>query len=609
MKDKKTVSGKQWRKLDNAAKVFPATANSKNTKVFRFYCELYEAINPNSLQQALDITLEKYPLFKTVLRRGIFWFYLERNEYRPIVKEERKAPCSSLYTNDRTNYLFRVNYYKNRINFEVFHVLTDGTGATQFLRELVKNYLYVRYQGIGLEPIALQEVEPTYIDQVNDGFSKYYSNENGKRDKNKKRAHQIRGIKTEFDMLQVVEGIVDTKEMLEKAKEKGVSLTVYLTAIFLYAIYEEMNIRQQRKPVVIMVPVNLRNFFPSKSMMNFFGYIDPFYRFQPHQENTLQTVIEAVKEYFDKELTEEKMAARMNAYTRLEKHPILRLAPLEVKNRAIQAGFATTGWDLTAIFSNMGVVQMPQEYGAYIKQFGVFTSTHKVELCMCSFKERMVLNFTSQYDSTNIQRNFFAILKEEGVGVEVTENQFPEIPESDKKKLHFQQCLDFTSIVLIVFTIILDMLLLPDTVWSLFGIGAVASMWISVSTGFRKRRNLLKNSIWQLVILSIGAIIWDIVWGFHGWSIHYVIPGISMLVMSFMIIITKIQKLKAEEYMMYMVVNALFGLLAVPLLLMRVIVKPTCSVLSIGMSVLVLSFLYIFKKREFLIELHKNFHV
>ena len=37
----------------------------------------------------------------------------------------------------------------------MFHVLTDGTGATEFLKELVKNYLYLVHKEEGLEQITL----------------------------------------------------------------------------------------------------------------------------------------------------------------------------------------------------------------------------------------------------------------------------------------------------------------------------------------------------------------------------------------------------------------------------------------------------------------------
>ena len=44
----------RWRKLDNAAKLYSAASNKKDTRVFRFYCELKEEVNPDVLQEALN---------------------------------------------------------------------------------------------------------------------------------------------------------------------------------------------------------------------------------------------------------------------------------------------------------------------------------------------------------------------------------------------------------------------------------------------------------------------------------------------------------------------------------------------------------------------------
>ena len=85
-----------WRKLDNAALAFPLVTGKNDTRVFRFYCELKENVKPELLQAALEKTMEKYPLFQMVLRKGLFWFYLEHRDIRPIVKEEKKPPCSRL---------------------------------------------------------------------------------------------------------------------------------------------------------------------------------------------------------------------------------------------------------------------------------------------------------------------------------------------------------------------------------------------------------------------------------------------------------------------------------------------------------------------------------
>ena len=130
----------KWRKLDNAALAFPLVTGKNDTRVFRFYCQLKEEVAGEVLQTALDQTMEKYPLFQTVLRKGLFWFYLEHRELRALAVPETEPPCSRLYIPDKKTLLFQVSYYKNRINFEVFHALTDGTGAMHFLQELVQNY-------------------------------------------------------------------------------------------------------------------------------------------------------------------------------------------------------------------------------------------------------------------------------------------------------------------------------------------------------------------------------------------------------------------------------------------------------------------------------------
>ena len=162
-----------WRSLDNAAKLFSAASSPKDTRVFRFYCELKEEVKEEILQEALNQTIQKYPVFLSVMRKGLFWHYLEKSELRPVVREEYKEPCSSLYVRDKKTLLFEVTYYEKRINFEVFHALTDGTGATEFLRELVKNYLYLIHEE-DLEPVELSNQYLTVKDQEDDSFHMDY---------------------------------------------------------------------------------------------------------------------------------------------------------------------------------------------------------------------------------------------------------------------------------------------------------------------------------------------------------------------------------------------------------------------------------------------------
>ena len=597
-----------WRSLDNAAKLFSAASSPKDTRVFRFYCELKEEVKEEILQEALNQTIQKYPVFLSVMRKGLFWHYLEKSELRPVVREEYKEPCSSLYVRDKKTLLFEVTYYKKRINFEVFHALTDGTGATEFLRELVKNYLYLIHEE-DLEPVELSNQYLTVKDQEDNSFSRYYDPDFPRKKKKKIRAVQIKKGGKGYEELQINEASMSVKELLGIAREKKVSMSVLLTAAFICAIHEEMSRMQEKKPVILMVPVNLRKIFPSDSMLNFFGYIEPGYQFGGGKDS-FEDVLEAVKLYFQENLSKEHMAGRMNELIAIEKHKILKWAPLELKNRCIRAGAKMAEQEVTAVLSNMSVVKMPEDYAQYIEKFGVYTSTNRTELCICSFQDTLSLGFTSRYDSTNIQRNFYRILKELGASVKVAEPDFPEDARPNYEGKKVLQIFTFCCIAAIVISMMTDIIISPGVHWSVFVAAGCVTMWLTMAVGYVKRFNLLKNAAWQLLIMSGICVLWDLGTGWRGWSVNIGIPDICLLIQVVMLIISRIRSLSPREYMIYYVMAAVYSMI-LPLILLvtGVIHYRTPSVICIGCSFLLLIGLILFKRKEFKEEMHKKFHV
>ena len=597
-----------WRSLDNAAKLFSAASSPKDTRVFRFYCELKEEVKEEILQEALNQTIQKYPVFLSVMRKGLFWHYLEKSELRPVVREEYKEPCSSLYVRDKKTLLFEVTYYKKRINFEVFHALTDGTGATEFLRELVKNYLYLIHEE-DLEPVELSNQYLTVKDQEDDSFSRYYDPDFPRKKKKKIRAVQIKKGGKGYEELQINEASMSVKELLGIAREKKVSMSVLLTAAFICAIHEEMSRMQEKKPVILMVPVNLRKIFPSDSMLNFFGYIEPGYQFGGGKDS-FEDVLEAVKLYFKENLSKEHMAGRMNELIAIEKHKILKWAPLELKNRCIRAGAKMAEQEVTAVLSNMSVVKMPEDYAQYIEKFGVYTSTNRTELCICSFQDTLSLGFTSRYDSTNIQRNFYRILKELGASVKAAEPDFPEDARPNYEGKKVLQIFTFCCIAAIVISMMTDIIISPGVHWSVFVAAGCATMWLTMAVGYVKRFNLLKNAAWQLLIMSGICVLWDLGTGWRGWSVNIGIPDICLLIQVVMLIISRIRSLSPREYMIYYEMAAVYSMI-LPLILLvtGVIHYRTPSVICIGCSFLLLIGLILFKRKEFKEEMHKKFHV
>ncbi len=408
----------EWNKLDNAAKIFPAAQSKKDTQVFRFSCELYKDINKDLLQQATEETLEEFDIFKSILRRGLFWYYLEESDIKPVVCEEYKNPCALIYQKNNHRLLFEVTYFGNRINLEVFHVLTDGTGAMNFLRTLVAKYLSLT-ESIGSVEV---DYDASTSQKSNDSFSKYYSGKISSKKKFSETAYKITGRKYPDEKLKVITGTVDVKKALAEAHKYDATLTAFLSSVLVKSIIEEMPARSKgRKPVTISVPVNLRNFFPSVSARNFFCLTHVKYDISKHGEE-FENIVEEVNSQLKDNLKAEKLLSAIDTYSAVERNVITRIVPLVLKDIVLRIAYRMSAKGATATHSNVGIVKMPDELKEYIKCFEVYISTDKIQLCSCSFADKLTLGFTSQFVSSDIEMRFFRELTKRGIDVELTSN-------------------------------------------------------------------------------------------------------------------------------------------------------------------------------------------
>ena len=594
----------KWRKLDNAALAFPLVTGKNDTRVFRFYCQLKETVDGEILQQALDQTMEKYPLFQAVLRKGLFWFYLERRDIHATVKQEKRPPCSSLYIPDKKSLLFQVSYHNNRMNFEVFHGLTDGTGAMNFLEELVQNYLILAHPETEL-PRVEHEEEITPGDQEEDSFSQYYSSEIPRNKEKKPAAVKLKGEKLVHSDMDITEVILNVKETLAKARSYGVSITILLTAMLLCSIQEEIPRNRQKKPVTLMIPVNLRNYFPSQSMGNFFGWIEVGYVFE--EDTSFEEVLASVKQQFQKQLQKDRIAMNMNGYVRIEKNPFVRAVPLEIKKFFLMAGANLGSRSITAVYSNIGIIRLPEEYKEYIERFGIFASTDSLQLCSCSYGNQLVLGFTSKIPDDSIQRNFMKMLKKEEISYKEEKNEFPgcgEIQQKEDRKV--MQIFSFLCIVVAVVCGMLNYLTLETLNWFWFAAAGCFCGWLVVFVAYAKRRNILKSEAWQLLIITVLCILWDHFTGWRGWSLDFVFPFGSLAVLGSVPVIARVNHLESEEYLYYFMQAAMIGCVPLILLWTDLVHYKIPSVVCVGISFLVLAGLFIFQKKNMTREFHKK---
>lgn len=597
----------KWRKLDNAALAFPLVSGKNDTRVFRFYCQLKEKVDGEILQSALDQTMEKYPLFQAVLRKGLFWFYLEHRDIRAVVKQETEPPCSRLYIPDKKSLLFQVTYDKDRINFEVFHALTDGTGAMHFLQELVQNYLILAHPQDDLPRIENAE-EVTHGDKEEDSFSQYYSSDMPKNKEKKETAVKLKGEKLVHSDMNITEVVFSVKDIHQKARSYGASITVLLTAMMLCSIREEIPKNQQKRPVTLMIPVNLRKYFPSQSMTNFFGWIEVGYTFS--ETTTFEEVVADVKRQFEQELVKDKIAMHMNGYVRIEKNPFVRAVPLEIKKYFLMIGANLGSRSITAVYSNIGIIRLPEEYKEYIQHFGIFASPNSLQICSCSYGDEMVLGFTSRIPDDSIQRNFQRMLGEEQVAHRELKNEFPGYGEKQKlekkENQRIVQTFSFLCLAIAVACGMINFMTAGMLNWFWFAGAGCACAWLVVMVAYFKRRNILKNEMWQLLIISVIAIFWDWFIGWRGWSVDFVLPFGALAVQFPIPVIAKVNRLEREEYLFYLIQAGVAGLIPIVLVWTGIVRLVYPSVVCAGISFLTVAALFIFCLKDTLQEFHKK---
>ena len=273
IKSKKDV----WYKLDLSATVYPTLQRRDFSSVYRLSVKLKDNVDPALLQQALDLTLPRFPTYKVAIRKGLFWRYLEPNSRPgPFVQEDIKNPCMPMHFKSNNRYLIRVYYYGSRISLEAHHCLGDGTGGMCLLQTLTSVYLGLLGHKITPSGFVLKLDEDPDPGELEDAYMRY-ATAKVKPPRPSEKTYRIRGTKEPFYTLNIVDGVMSVSEVMKTARQYGATITEYLNAVLLYALLQKQTaeFHLKYKPVRIAMPVNLRRFFPSKTLRNFITMVYP----------------------------------------------------------------------------------------------------------------------------------------------------------------------------------------------------------------------------------------------------------------------------------------------------------------------------------------------
>ncbi len=410
-----------WMKLDNAAKIYPAARRKRWTNVFRISFSFKDAVDPLILQSALNRAVKRFPSVAVRLRTGLFWYYLEEIPSPPDVQPEENFPLNRMTFSQIRKCAFRVLYFKNRMSLEIFHSLSDGTGAMIFAKSLAAEYIRQRYKTeIPSELGVLSMDDAPTPEETEDSFSRFTNPVSASR--KEENSYLLSGTPEPDGFQNVICGTLDEALVYNEAKKYGATVTVFLAAVMMKSVYDIQNSKiknpKKRKCVRVLIPVNLRKIFPSKTLRNFASYITP--GINPRLgEYSFEEMISVIKHTLGLELTDKHLSSKFTPNVRSEQSKILRVMPLILKNFAMKLVYNAVGEKKSCInVSNLGRIDLPSVMSEYVTGVDFILGVQANSPCncaICSYGGKLRVNFIRNITEPELELRFFTELRKMGL--------------------------------------------------------------------------------------------------------------------------------------------------------------------------------------------------
>ena len=381
----------EWYTLDNAAKIFPAVYKRSDTNSYRLSALLKENIDPNILKKATIDALKRFPSLCVKLKRGAFWYYLEHNYNTPIIEEEDPYLFNSVHIHTHNGFMFTVSYFGRRISLEMFHALTDGTGASEFLKTIV--YYYLIHTGKDIKndgSVQTDEVEKLSAETLDD-FNENYESKVKAPDK-EPRAFQMKGKYYKDNWTGLVQLIAEVDNLKQVAHKYDATITGLMGAVILYSLYN-VYFKDKKTPkhnLRLFLPINARKYFNSHSMRNFMLYT------------------RTTGEFRNKSLT------------------LVKILPLPIKNFIMRIAYKMHGQDSNTVsFSNLGKLTIPEDMSPFIERFEFMIGVSKlspVNMGAVSVNNTFVFSYASKFVDRDVIQQIASNMASLGIKVTVETN-------------------------------------------------------------------------------------------------------------------------------------------------------------------------------------------
>lgn len=384
--------------VDNASILFLSLIRPHHTNIFRFSAKLRHPIQPEALQKAVNRIHYRFPSVVAGLRQD-FFHYRQVAAAEPPVVQPDPGLLIPMTAQELRTCAFRVYYQDTSISLEIFHALTDGSGAVVTLTALLTEYLHLTKEAdvsaAGNLPALIGE--PQSYETSDDYLA--LANVPSQRLPSRYAYQPARSADADWQV-RPSSLSVDTKLLLDAAHRHGVTLNTLLTTVMASSLMD-LQIQEKGgrglKPVRIMVPVNLRKLIGSRTLRNFSLYSLPTMEAR-HHSLPIRELCHVIGAQLKQQLSQEFLSGVVANNVRMQNAWYFRMLPWFVKKAALRIGYRFVGESNSSVtLTNLGVVKLPEEIQSQVEDFSCWMTPRVGSPYGCtilSYGDKVTLNMS-----------------------------------------------------------------------------------------------------------------------------------------------------------------------------------------------------------------------
>lgn len=324
-------------------------------------------------------------------------------------------------------YLLRIYYYDRRISLECHHSLADGNGGMVVLLSMTAEYLRLMGHTVTPGGYVFDMNEKPTREEYEDAYQRYATSK-VRPPRKQERAYRIHGTPEPFYTLNIVDGIMSVSKVKEVAGQYQASITEYLNSVLLYALQkrQEDDKRRKLRPLKLAMPVNLRQFFPTKTLRNFITMVYP--SIDPRLGTyTFEEIISQVHHYMRYYINNKFLNGDITTNAATTRNPFIRIVPLFIKDFVVRSFYQRVqDKQSSAGLTNMGKINVPKDMEPFVERFDIYMGqpySNRTNCAIISFQDTLTVNFASSIQETDVERYFFTKLVEDGIPVTIESNR------------------------------------------------------------------------------------------------------------------------------------------------------------------------------------------